>query len=289
LQAGLSRQDQAMPSPLPGAGPRPLKLTLAYDGTAYVGWQHQARGTSVQQLVEAALAEVEGRPVRVHGSGRTDAGVHALGQVASCEIWHTIAAADLARALNAKLPPEVRVLAVEDAWRGFHARFDAREKTYEYRLRVSRVSTPFLGRFAWQLRPPIDVAAMRAALPAIRGRHDFGAFRAAGSRAGSSVRTIREAEVEAGAWPDDGLEIDPGAQRVAVRLTADGFLRHMVRNLVGTLVEVGQGRRAPGDVLTVLQSGDRARAGATAPPQGLFLVAVRYEPGPTDRPNDRSR
>jgi tRNA pseudouridine38-40 synthase len=226
----------------------------------------------------------------VHGSGRTDAGVHALGQVASCELAHPIAVAALARALNAKLPPAVRVLAVEEAPPGFHARFDARGKTYEYRLRVSAVSTPFLGRFAWQLRPPLDVAAMRAALPAILGRHDFGAFRAAGSPATSSVRTVREAVIEAGPWPADGLEIDPGARRVVVRVTADGFLRQMVRTLVGTLVEVGQGRRAPGELLAILQSGNRAAAGPTAPPQGLFLVAVQYGPGPAaSGPDDAGR
>jgi tRNA pseudouridine38-40 synthase len=267
--------------PLPrGDLRRSLKLTLAYDGTAYVGWQRQAAGTSVQQLVETALAEVEGRRVCVHGSGRTDAGVHALGQVASCDLDHPIPAADLRRALNAKLPRDVRIVSVEEAWPGFHARFDAVEKTYEYRIRVAPGGTPFLGRYAWQLRPPLDVGAMRQALGAVVGEHDFAAFQAAGSRAASSVRTLREVVVEAGPWPPDGMEVDPAAQRVVVRFTANGFLRHMVRNLVGTLVEIGNGRRAADDLGRVLAARDRALAGPTAPPQGLFLVTVRYRPDP---------
>jgi tRNA pseudouridine38-40 synthase len=269
-----------MPFPPLGDLQRSLKLTLAYDGTAYVGWQRQAAGTSVQHLVEAALAEVEGRPVCVHGSGRTDAGVHALGQVASCDLAHPIPAADLLRALNAKLPPDVRVVSVDEAWPGFHARFDAVEKTYDYRIRVATGTTPFLGRFVWDLRPPLDVAAMRQALGAVVGEHDFAAFQAAGSRAASSVRTLREAVVEAGPWPPDGLDVDPAAQRVVVRFTANGFLRHMVRNLVGTLVEIGRGRRDPGDLARVLDSRDRGLAGPTAPPQGLFLARVRYRPDP---------
>jgi tRNA pseudouridine38-40 synthase len=247
-----------------GPTPRTLRLTLQYDGTGLVGWQRQKQGVSVQGLLEAALGRLAGRPVAVAGAGRTDAGVHALGQVASCRLATALGEAELLRALNALLPPAVRVVEVARAPDDFHARFSARAKTYEYRLFLGPVLPPFERYWVWHVPEALDLAAMRRAARPLVGRHDFAAFRGAGGAARDSVRTIHS------------LHIVGAPPRVAVRVRADGFLRHMVRAIVGTLVDVGRGRRTAASVAEALASRDRARAGPTAPPQGLFLVAVEY-------------
>ena len=252
-----------------GADVRTIKLTLAYDGTAYVGWQRQATGVSVQGLLESALAPFEGGPVPVVGAGRTDAGVHALGQVASFALRHAIGPDALVRALNARLPADVRALGGEEAPPGFHARRDAVHKTYRYRLLNAPVADPLEARFAWHVPEPLDVAALIDALRRVEGTHDFAAFQASGSSARTSVRRVLRAT--ASLAPAAG-----GGEVVTMELTADGFLRHMVRNIVGTVVEVGRGGRAPVSVEAVLAGRDRSAAGATAPPQGLCLVTVTY-------------
>lgn len=250
---------------------RTIKLTLAYDGTDYVGWQQQAEGRSVQEEVERAVAEIEGRPVRVNGAGRTDAGVHALGQVASARIAHTIDCATLVRALNAKLPDDIRVLCADDTADHFHARFSARGKTYRYQIDTGDVADPFLRRYAWRVAEPLDLGAMRAAAAVLVGKHDVAAFQAAGTDVGSTVRTIHRIGV------DPHAPMSPlGARGVLIRVTGDGFLRHMVRIVVGTLVEVGTGRRPAADMSRILASRDRNAAGPTAPPRGLVLASVDY-------------
>ena len=246
---------------------RTLKLTLQYDGTGLVGWQRQPAGTSIQGLLEDALAPIEGGPVVVHGAGRTDAGVHALAQAASVRLASPLPEATLARALNAVLPEAVRVLSIEEQEPGFHARFSARSKTYEYRIVNAPLVSPFLCRYVWHLPHPLDVEAMRAAAAPLAGRHDFAGFQAAGSAVATTERTIGGVE-----WQDGGGFDLP----IVFRITGDGFLRHMVRTIVGTLVEVGAGRWDPWRVLAVLESRDRSQAGPTAPAQGLFLVGVRY-------------
>jgi tRNA pseudouridine38-40 synthase len=252
------------------ADPTTFKLTLAYDGTGLVGWQRQAEGVSVQGLLEDVLARLTAAPrVTVTGAGRTDAGVHARGQVASVVLATDRAPADLQRGANALLPPAVRVLAVEVAEPGFHARFGAREKCYAYHAVVGPLISPFDVRYAWHIPYPLDVAAMRAALPALEGRHDFAAFQSTGSDIEDSVRTLREARLEDG--PAEG-----GGTRLVLTLTGDGFLRHMVRAVAGSLVEVGRGRWPAGRIAEILASADRSQAGPTAPPHGLFLVSVRY-------------
>jgi tRNA pseudouridine38-40 synthase len=247
-----------------------LKLTIEYDGTDLVGWQRQPAGTSVQGLLEDALAAFEGAPVTVHGAGRTDAGVHALAQVASVALTATHETAAIQRGLNAVLPSSVRVVSIEDAPPGFHARFDATGKVYEYRIVNAPFISPFLVRHAWHVPQPLDVEAMRVAGRALLGRHDFAAFQGAGSDVRDTVRTIESID-----WREKA-----GAMRetapLAIVLTADGFLRHMVRSIVGTLVEVGVGRWPPAEVAGILNSRDRGRVGRTAPPDGLFLVQVRY-------------
>lgn len=250
--------------------PTTFKLTLAYDGTGLVGWQRQREGTSVQGLLEDALARLTAAPaVAVTGAGRTDAGVHARGQVASVVLDTDRSAADLMRGANALLPPAVRVLAVEVAEPGFHARFAAKEKRYAYHLVVGPVISPFDARYAWHLPHALDVAAMRAALPALEGRHDFAAFQSTGSDIEDSVRTLTEVRL-------DDAPADGGGTRLVLTLVGDGFLRHMVRAIAGTLVDVGRGRWPASHLAAILASTDRALAGPTAPAHGLFLVSVRY-------------
>jgi tRNA pseudouridine38-40 synthase len=244
---------------------RTLKLTIAYDGTRFVGWQRQAEGESIQGLLEEALARFEGGPVTVHGAGRTDAGVHAVGQVASVRVTCGHDAATLTRALNAQLPDEIRVLSVEEADAGFHARFSARSKTYRYVIRNAPIATPFERAYVWHVPGRLNIEAMRDAAAMVVGTHDFAAFQSVGTETPGSVRTIVRSEVR---------EIEPSL--LAYEVTGDGFLRYMVRALTGTLVEIGRGWREPSCISDLLAGGRRADAGATAPPHGLFLVAVDY-------------
>ena len=261
--------------------PRTLKLVLAYDGTRFVGWQRQAEGVSVQGLLEEALGRIEGAQVRVAGSGRTDAGVHALGQVASARLAHPISPADLLRALNAMLPPDVRVLSVDEAPADFHARYSAREKTYRYLL-ASGPSGPFDARFTWVVPFALDPAPMAAAARLLEGEHDFAAFQSTGTPVAHARRRVSRSVVEECTFesllgralrPPATL---PGARLFAYEVTASGFLRHMVRAIAGTLAEIGAGRREPAWLGEVLRSGARGQAGPTAPACGLFLVGVGY-------------
>jgi tRNA pseudouridine38-40 synthase len=241
-----------------------FKITLAYDGTDFVGWQRQANGPSIQGLLEEACLELDGRAVTVNGAGRTDAGVHALGQVASCSIERPVPPDVVVRALNARLPPGVRVLSAVEARPEFHARFDARAKTYRYRIWNAAVLDPFERRYAWHLSGPLDVEAMGAAARLLEGRHDFAGFQASGSATHTTERTIRTSVVTR-----------TGAL-VVYEVTGGGFLRHMVRTIVGTLVDVGRGRWPAEHVRDVLMAADRTLAGPTAPAEGLFLVSVEY-------------
>ncbi len=263
---------------------RTIKLTLAYDGTPFVGWQRQAEGTSIQGLIEDALSRIEGAPVAIVGAGRTDAGVHACAQVASARLTRRIEAATLQRALNATLPPEIRVTRVEEAAASFHARYDAVAKTYRYLIVNGPDATPFEWRYAWRVCERLDSARMAAAARLFEGEHDFAAFRGAGSGVKTSVRRVLASclapVADLRSWPGSAC-VDgagAGAERLAYEVTATGFLRHMVRAIVGTLVEVGAGRRDEASVERALLSGRRGDAGPTAPACGLWLVGVEYEP-----------
>ena len=245
---------------------RTLKLTLSYDGTRFVGWQRQNEGESIQGLLEAALARIEGAPVSVQGAGRTDAGVHALGQSASVRVTCPHDTTTLARALNAQLPRDIRVLSVEDRDGSFHARFSARAKTYRYQIRNAAVASPFERAYVWHLQEPLAIDAMNSSAALLVGTHDFAAFRSAGS--GDVTGTVRT--ISRSCWRDtSGL--------LTYEISGNGFLRHMVRAIVGTLVEVGRGRREPASIAALLEGGARADAGPTAPPHGLFLVGVHYD------------
>jgi tRNA pseudouridine38-40 synthase len=249
---------------------RTLKITIEYDGTNYVGWQRQADGLSIQGLLEDALAPFAGEAVTVHGAGRTDAGVHARAQVASVVTSAGHDTTTLQRALNAVLPVDVRIVAVEDAAPGFHARFDARSKEYEYRIVNASYVSAFEHRYVWHVPGRLDVHAMREGAAVLKGTHDFSAFQAAGGDVETAERTILAIALEQDAS-------DPS--RLSLRVEGTGFLRHMVRAIAGTLVDVGLGRwpgSPAGIVAQILASRDRAQAGRAAPAQGLVLVQVRY-------------
>jgi tRNA pseudouridine38-40 synthase len=248
---------------------RSLKLTVAYDGTAYAGWQIQPDKPTVQGTFEAAWQKLTQESVRVNAAGRTDAGVHALGQVVGVSTQTRLSNDDLHRGLNAVLPEDIAVLAVEDAGERFHATYQATGKRYRYQIHNGRTRSVFDRRYAWHYPHPLDVAAMHAAGQGLTGRHDFSSFESAGSERPDSVRTVTELTVARGS--------DSLVDRVSIEIAGDGFLYNMVRSIVGTLVEVGRGNRDTTWPAEVLAARDRRQAGQTAPPHGLFLVHVDYD------------
>ncbi len=258
---------------------RQLKLTVAYDGTELVGWQRQATGTSVQGLLEDALTRIEGAAVRVAGAGRTDAGVHAVAQVASCALAAPLPCDALRRALNAVLPGAVRVVGVEEAAADFHARFSARAKVYRYVVVQGAIVSPFMARYAWHVFQGLDLAAMDAGARRLVGAHDFSGFQSTGSLVSHAVRTVVASSVT-DVTPAPGMPmavaVPAGGRVLAFEVAADGFLRHMVRAMAGTLVEIGAGRRDPSSIDAVLSQRARIAAGPTAPARGLWLVQVNY-------------
>ncbi|MGV3483530.1 MAG: tRNA pseudouridine(38-40) synthase TruA [Planctomycetaceae bacterium] len=256
-------------------------MTVGYDGTSYCGWQVQPNGTTIQSLLERAIAQVCHERVRVTGSGRTDSGVHAIAQVASFSLatWRASAAA-LCRALNSKLPPDIAISEIIDAPQDFHAIRDAIGKRYRYQLQIGGVRDPFEYRFRWHVQGPIDCAAMRKAAAALTGIHDFASFQAAGADRKTTVRDVRELVIteqqgRAGGQAGAGGQ---GSRYLTIEIEADGFLYNMVRNIVGTLLEVGRGKQDPSWVADVLRAADRKQAGPTAPPHGLCLMRVDYAP-----------
>lgn len=260
---------------------RQLKITLAYDGTDLVGWQRQKAGVSVQGLLEAALSQIDGAEVQVDGAGRTDAGVHAVAQVASARVVNAHDVATLRRAINAQLPPTVRVTLVEEAAADFHARFSARGKTYRYLILQSETASPFLRQYVWHVPRELDVTAMMTAAAAFRGTHDFSALQSTGGKVTHAMRTVTASSVFTwtGAAPVHHqlpVAVPDDATLVIFEVTANGFLRHMVRAMAGTLVEVGDKLRPSNSIPGVLEGRLRAAAGITAPPSGLWLVSVHY-------------
>lgn len=241
-----------------------VKLTIEYDGTRYHGWQVQPNGETIQEVLETALATLLGGKVRLNGSGRTDAGVHALGQVANfvwpgeLDLWR------FQKGLNALTPSDIVVKAVDRAPDAFDARRDARGRIYQYRIWNCPWPSAFHVGFSWHVPLPLDVAAMEKAVRVLEGEHDFSSFRAVGCEATHPVRRIYANSV---AREDD-----------LVIYTCEGtaYLRHMVRNIVGTLVEVGRGERSAAAFAELLSARDRKQAGPTAPAKGLFLVAIKY-------------
>lgn len=249
---------------------RNLRLVIAYDGTDFHGWQRQPKLPTVQGLLEKKIRETIGQRVALHGSGRTDAGVHASGQVANFETECRVPCSNLRNALNHALPPGVRVRRVDEAPQDFHARYSARAKTYRYRIYQGKVCPPFLWRFAYQVAAPLKVASMSRAAAAIIGKHDFTSFAASGGVDDAADRSkVREIFSSSIFWK-------PRLRLLTFEVRGSGFLHHMVRNLAGTLIEIGSGKRAVEDMGRILEARDRRMAGPTAPANGLCLVRVEY-------------
>jgi tRNA pseudouridine38-40 synthase len=243
---------------------RGFRLVLQYDGTAYHGWQVQPDAATIQGELEAVLGRIARHPVRVEGAGRTDAGVHALGQVAAFRIRTRMTPEEMLRALNSMLPRDIRVLQCEAAPPEFHPRYQAVSKIYYYQMFTGPVISPFLGPHAHHHRWPLDIPRMEAAARYFTGTHDFTAFCAADSEVRDRVRTVSAAEL---CQRDDLL---------VFVVQASGFLKQMVRTMVGTLLEAGRGKIEPDEVERIIRGRDRKRAGPTAPARGLFLYRVKY-------------
>ncbi|KAF0216657.1 MAG: tRNA pseudouridine38-40 [Geobacteraceae bacterium] len=243
---------------------RTIKLTIEYDGTNYAGWQVQPNGLAIQQVMEDALAKILGAPVRLHSSGRTDAGVHAKGMVAAFRTDKGIPLRAFCDGLNSLLPRDISVKEAVEMPPDFHPRFDAQGKHYRYTLLNAPRRSPLTRLYAWHVRSRLDLPAMERAAWHFVGENDFAAFRTTGCAAKTTTRRI------------DAVDIRQGSEFVTIDVKGSGFLRNMVRMMVGTLVEVGVGRRQPEDVALLLEQPDSGSAGPTAPPHGLCLVEVFY-------------
>jgi tRNA pseudouridine38-40 synthase len=244
---------------------RNIKLVIEYDGGAYHGWQIQPGLRTIQGVIREKIAQITQTDVNLIGAGRTDAGVHALGQVANFKTENTIVVEALQRGLNGLLAPDIVITAAEEVGEEFHARFSAHSKVYEYRILNQPYPSALSRHYAWFIQRELDIAAMRKCAATLIGSHDFSSFRASGDESRHSIREVF------------CLEIERRAENLlTVTIKANAFLREMVRSIVGTLVDVGQGKTSPEEFLEIFQAHDRRRAGMTAPAHGLFLVAVIY-------------
>ncbi|MDR3305186.1 MAG: tRNA pseudouridine(38-40) synthase TruA [Clostridiales Family XIII bacterium] len=252
---------------------RNVLLTIAYDGGAFHGWQIQPNQRTVQGTLEEALEKLCGERVQLHGTSRTDAGVHAFGQRATFSGEFKIPADRLPEAMNHQLP-DIQIIAARDVPAGFHARHDAAGKTYLYRIQLSGEPDIFSRNLVWRLKETPNVGNMREAAKYIEGRQDFACFRAAGGNPrGSTVRTVYAVRIEESEQPS--LRGVP-CREIRIEITGNGFLYHMVRIIVGTLVKIGRGKQGPAEMKVIIASGDRAKAGPTAPAQGLYLREVYF-------------
>ena len=244
---------------------RNIKLVIRYDGTDYFGWQRQPDRRTVQQVLEEAIGQITGVVPTANASGRTDAGVHALGQVVHFFTESKHSPDVFVKALNANLPDDLRITSAEEKPQAFHCTLDAKTKLYRYVIDNARIANPFERRYAWHVYQTLDDQAMNRAAQSLKGRHDFRSFETNWPNRMSSVRTITHASVSR------------DQDRVWIDVEADGFLYNMVRAITGTLVEVGKGKWPESKVAEIIAAEDRREAGPTAPPQGLFLVHVRYD------------
>lgn len=242
-----------------------IRLTIEYDGANYIGWQWQPEGESLQKLVEQAISQVTGEPVRLHSSGRTDAGVHARGLVAHFRCERVLDLKAYREGVNHFLPADVAVVKAEEVPNDFHARFSAVGKWYRYTIWQGEVRSPLLSGRHWHIRKHLDVAAMRTAVAGLVGRHDFSAFRSSGCDARTTVREIV------------GIEISEQHGLLHIDIAGSGFLRNMVRIIVGTVVEIGLGKRPASTISSLLENGQREVSGVTAPAAGLCLMKVWYD------------
>ncbi len=240
------------------------RITIAYDGTDYQGWQMQAPAPTIQGVMTAALERLEGGRVIVHGAGRTDAGAHAEGQVASFKLTREWDGAELRRAINGNLPPEIRVLEAAPAVDDFHPRSDARSKTYRYQIHTAEVMHPLLARYAWHHPYSLDPAKLVEDGRALLGTHDFTAFTVTSCETKTRVRTLSD------------FQLETNGPLLSLDFTADGFLRYMVRTMVSSLIEANRGRLKAGSIARLIESGDRSLIGVAAPAKGLTLMKVGY-------------
>ncbi|HWR58385.1 MAG TPA: tRNA pseudouridine(38-40) synthase TruA [Thermodesulfovibrionales bacterium] len=253
---------------------RRIRLKLQYDGSAYNGWQVQPLGTTIQGMLQHYLHKLTGEKSAVIGAGRTDAGVHAVEQIAAFESHSKLHTDVIKRALNAMLPPDIRITDADEVDENFHPRYSARRKRYFYMIANMTEVPVFLHKWVWHVTADIDVEAMRTGSAYLPGNHDFSSFRGSGCGARNPMRTVYRIEIEK---PGEvALFTRFHGNFIKITAEADGFLRHMVRNIVGTLVEVGRGKISPQKVSDILKAKDRRLAGPTAPPQGLFLEKVIY-------------
>jgi len=242
-----------------------FKLVIEYDGTAYCGWQRQKNDPTIQEAIETAISNMTHQRITLNGSGRTDAGVHAYGQVANFCCETRLTADVFLKGLNGLLPDDIVIRACEPVPETFHARYDAKSKTYRYRILNQAIPAALYRQYSWHIKKTLNMESMQAALTGIVGTQDFKAFEGTGSPRAHTVRTVMKAQLTR----EQGF--------VVLKIKADGFLKFMVRNIVGTLVDIGLGKRTPGDIETILASKDRNQASATAPPHGLVLMSVDYE------------
>jgi tRNA pseudouridine38-40 synthase len=242
-----------------------FKIIIEYDGTGYHGWQRQQKDRTIQQQIEQALSSMTARQVSLSASGRTDAGVHALGQVANFLCETDLSPAVFQKGLNSLLPDDIVIKDCRLVDEAFHARYDVKSKIYHYQILNRSVPSAIGRQYAWFIRQKLDTAAMLSAIAHIVGGHDFKSFEGTGSPRSHTTRNIMAADL---IEHEDGLLI--------FKIEADGFLRYMVRNIVGTLVDVGRGKITSADFSDILKSRNRSNAGATAPPHGLFLMEVKY-------------
>ncbi len=256
---------------------RYLRLLTEYEGTRYVGWQIQPNGLSIQQLIEAAIFRVTREQTKVIGAGRTDAGVHALGQVAAFHTQSILPEDVLLRALNANLPSDIRILGIEPAPEDFHPRHGADGKRYTYLIQNQPRPSVFLKRWTWSIPTSLDPETMQTGLSHLVGRHDFSSFRAAGCASKHPVRTITKISVDRKPIISM-MGLTFAARIIKITVEADALLRHMVRNIAGLAVEIGRGKIAPGEVNRIIEMRDRRYCGPTAPACGLFLERVFYIP-----------
>lgn len=268
---------------------RNIKLTLQYDGTNYNGWQIQALSVkrqassvkdwkniiTIQGLIQEAIKKITGEDAKVTGAGRTDAGVHAIEQVASFKTSSRLEPGIIKRALNANLPDDIRILDTCDAELDFHPRYDAKSKIYFYIISNSPIISPFLYRYAWRVPQRLNFEDMRNSIEFFKGRHDFSSFRASGCGAKNPARTIHEITIQR-LGVIDFMGIGIIGDFLKIRIEADAFLRHMARNIVGTLIKIGDGKMHPSDIKEILLLKNRSLAGPTAPARGLFLEGINY-------------
>lgn len=243
---------------------RTIKLTISYDGTSYKGWQLQKNAITIQEEIEKAIHKSFGRKERVHGAGRTDSGVHAEGQVAHFKMKGSIPAGKIPMALNSNLPEDIAIISAEEVSSDFHSRFNAKIKHYRYSIYNSRMRAPLKEKYSWRVTYKLNVALMKREAKVLEGKHDFKSFQASDKKEKTSIRKIYDIRIK-----KKGLYI-------LMDIEADGFLYNMVRNIIGTLVDIGRGYLPEGSMKKILKSKDRTLAGPTAPAKGLTLIEVKY-------------